>query len=419
MLRHNLRAGVAVLSVVLLAGLPVPAGAGRFDRNKPHVRVCTIGHIDHGKTTLTAALLAYLETQGLAMAFPYEALVHAPEERERGLIVSTMTVEYETAERHYAHADRPHHDDYVKAFIGGSGEADGAILVVSAADGPMPQTRAQIILAREAGIPAIVVFLNKVDLVDDPELLDLVELEVRELLSQYGYPGERVAVIRGSALRALRQPQDAAATRCIAELLAAMDRDFAPAPRQRDQPLLLPLERVTASGDGVDVIGRIERGTVRCGDTVVLAGGAGGCIATVTRIELFGRAMAHGEAGDLVTLTLADLAGAALQPGMVCAAPGSVHTATRFIADIYWLAREEGGRRTPVVSGYRPQFIIRTATDTGVCTLPEGTAMLLPGDYGEVAVALTTPVVLAPGLHFSVRDGGRTVGVGVVLAVTE
>ncbi|NOX36099.1 MAG: elongation factor Tu [Calditrichaeota bacterium] len=392
----------------------------KFERTKPHVNVGTIGHVDHGKTTLTAAITKYLARKGLAQEREFDDIDNAPEERERGITIATAHVEYETDKRHYAHVDCPGHADYVKNMITGAAQMDGAILVVSAADGPMPQTREHILLARQVNVPYIVVFLNKVDQVDDPELLDLVELEVRELLSSYEFPGDDVPVIRGSALKALQNPDDPEATKCIQELVDALD-EYIPVPeRDVDKPFLMPVEDVfSITGRGTVGTGRIERGKVKVGDEVEIVGLGAHRKTVVTGIEMFRKILDEGIAGDNVGLLLRGVEKDELERGMVVAAPGSITPHTRFKANVYVLKKEEGGRHTPFFSGYRPQFYFRTTDVTGEIKLPEGVEMVMPGDNIVMEVNLLKPIALEKELRFAIREGGRTVGAGVVTEILE
>jgi len=392
----------------------------KFERTKPHINVGTIGHVDHGKTTLTAAITKYLANKGLSEVREFDDIDNAPEERERGITIATAHVEYETEKRHYAHVDCPGHADYVKNMITGAAQMDGAILVVSAADGPMPQTREHILLARQVNVPYIVVFLNKVDQVDDPELLDLVELEVRELLSSYDFPGDDVPVIRGSALQALQNPNDPEATKPIQELLDAID-EYIPTPeRDVDKPFLMPVEDVfSITGRGTVGTGRIERGRVKVGDEVELVGLGAHRKTVVTGIEMFRKLLDEGVAGDNVGLLLRGVEKDELQRGMVVAAPGSITPHTKFKANVYVLKKEEGGRHTPFFTGYRPQFYFRTTDVTGEIKLPEGVEMVMPGDNIVMDVELLKPIALEKELRFAIREGGRTVGAGVVTEIVE
>ena len=393
----------------------------KFQRTKPHVNVGTIGHIDHGKTTLTAAITNYLHLKGLAEARSFDSIDKAPEERERGITIQTAHVEYESEKRHYAHIDCPGHADYIKNMITGAAQMDGAILVVSATDGPMPQTREHILLARQVGVPAMVVFINKVDAVDDPEIIELVEMEVRELLSKYGYPGDEVPVIKGSALKALENPQDEEATKCIAELVQALD-DYIPEPvRDIDKPFLMPIEDVfSISGRGTVVTGRIERGKIKLNEPVEIVGIRKDTLKTVvTGIEMFRKELDEGIAGDNVGLLLRGVKKDEVERGMVVAAPGSITPHTKFECEVYVLSKEEGGRRTPFSTGYRPQFYFRTTDVTGEITLPDGVEMVMPGDHTKLIVQLISPVALEEGLRFAIREGGKTVASGVVTKVLE
>jgi elongation factor Tu len=392
----------------------------KFERTKPHVNVGTIGHVDHGKTTLTAAITL---VQSKAMGGEYikfEDIDKAPEERERGITIATAHVEYETPNRHYAHVDCPGHADYVKNMITGAAQMDGAILVVSAADGPMPQTREHILLARQVGVPRIVVFLNKADMVDDEELLELVELEVRELLSKYEFPGDDIPIIRGSALQALENPDDGEKTKCITELMEALDTYIPMPERDVDKPFLMPIEDVfSISGRGTVVTGRIEKGKVNVGDEVEIVGITPTQKTTVTGVEMFRKLLDSGQAGDNVGCLLRGTKKDEVERGQVLAKPGSITPHTKFSAEAYVLTKEEGGRHTPFFNGYRPQFYFRTTDVTGVCTLPEGTEMVMPGDTVALAVELITPIAMDEGLRFAIREGGRTVGAGVVTKITE
>ncbi len=395
-------------------------GKEKFDRTKPHVNVGTIGHVDHGKTTLTAAitLIQSKKTGGDIIAF--EDIDKAPEERERGITIATAHVEYETDNRHYAHVDCPGHADYVKNMITGAAQMDGAILVVSAADGPMPQTREHILLARQVGVPRIVVFMNKADMVDDAELLELVELEVRELLSSYDFPGDDIPIVIGSALKALENPDDEEATKCIAELMEAID-DYIPMPeRAVDKPFLMPIEDVfSISGRGTVVTGRIEAGTVNVGEEIEIVGIRDTEKTTVTGVEMFRKLLDSGQAGDNVGCLLRGTKKEEVERGQVLTKPGAITPHTKFAAEAYILNKEEGGRHTPFFQGYRPQFYFRTTDVTGVVTLAEGTEMVMPGDTVTVDVELITPIAMDDGLRFAIREGGRTVGAGVVTKITE
>ena len=397
----------------------------KFVRNKPHVNVGTIGHIDHGKTTLTAAITKVLASQGQAKYTAFDQIDKAPEERERGITIAIAHVEYETEQRHYAHVDCPGHADYIKNMITGAAQMDGAILVVSAPDGPMPRTREHILLARQVEVPAMVVFLNKVDMLDDEELLELVELEVRELLSKYQFPGDDVPVIRGSALKALESGgtlgrEDAAAAP-IWSLMDAVDAYIPTPPRPVDQPFLLPIEDVfSIKGRGTVVTGRIERGIVKTGDTVEIVGFSEATRSVaVTGVEMFQKTLDSGEAGDNVGCLLRGVERTEIERGQVLAKPASIKPHTHFSAEVYVLSKEEGGRHTPFFNGYRPQFYIRTTDVTGAIGLPEGVEMILPGDNVQMRVELITPVALEEGSRFAIREGGRTVGAGVVTKVTS
>ncbi|CZR07781.1 MULTISPECIES: elongation factor Tu [Trichococcus] len=391
----------------------------KFDRSKPHVNVGTIGHVDHGKTTLTAAITTVLAKKGFAEASNYAAIDNAPEERERGITINTSHVEYSTETRHYAHVDCPGHADYVKNMITGAAQMDGAILVVSAADGPMPQTREHILLSRQVGVPYIVVFLNKVDMVDDEELLELVEMEVRDLLTDYDFPGDDVPVIAGSALRALEG--DPAYEEKILELMAAVD-EYIPTPvRQTDKPFMMPIEDVfSITGRGTVATGRVERGQVRVGDEVEIVGIAEETKKTVvTGVEMFRKLLDYAEAGDNVGALLRGVTREQIQRGQVLAKPGSITPHTTFTAEVYVLSKEEGGRHTPFFTNYRPQFYFRTTDVTGVCNLPEGVEMVMPGDNVTMTIELIHPIAIEDGTKFSIREGGRTVGAGVVASITK
>ncbi|CAA9551334.1 MAG: Translation elongation factor Tu [uncultured Thermomicrobiales bacterium] len=393
----------------------------KFERTKPHLNVGTIGHVDHGKTSLTAAITKTLALQGRAAARSFASIDNAPEERERGITIAIAHVEYETEKRHYAHVDCPGHADYIKNMITGAAQMDGAILVVSAPDGPMPQTREHILLARQVEVPSMVVFLNKVDMMDDEELLELVELEVRELLSSYDFPGDEIPVIRGSALAALEagsaDPADAAYAP-ILELMRAVD-DYIPTPeRAVDRPFLMPIEDVFGiKGRGTVVTGRVERGVVRAGEEIEIVGMGQRRKVVVTGVEMFQKTLDQGEAGDNVGCLLRGVEREDVQRGQVLAKPGSINPHTRVRAEVYVLAKEEGGRHTPFFPGYRPQFYIRTTDVTGAIVLPEGTEMVMPGDNVEMGVELITPVAIEEGLRFAIREGGRTVGAGVVTSI--
>jgi len=392
----------------------------KFERTKPHVNVGTIGHVDHGKTTLTSAITLTLNKKGLADYLAFDAIDNAPEEKARGITIATAHVEYETESRHYAHVDCPGHADYVKNMITGAAQMDGAILVVSAADGPMPQTREHILLARQVGVPYIVVFLNKVDQVDDPELLELVELELRELLSQYEFPGDDIPIIKGSALEALTSPDDETKTASILELMQAVD-DYIPTPtREIDKPFLMPVEDVfSITGRGTVGTGRIDRGKIKTGDDVEIVGLGAKIKSVVTGVEMFRKLLDYGEAGDNVGLLLRGVDKEQLDRGMVVAAPGSITPHTKFKGEIYVLKKEEGGRHTPFFPGYRPQFYFRTTDVTGILNLDEGVEMVMPGDNVNVEVELISPIAMEKGLRFAIREGGRTVGAGVVADIVE
>jgi elongation factor Tu len=392
----------------------------RFERKKPHVNVGTIGHIDHGKTTLTAAITKVLAERKLASYVPFEQIDKAPEERERGITINTAHVEYETERRHYAHVDCPGHADYIKNMITGAAQMDGAILVVAASEGPMPQTREHILLARQVGVPAIVVFMNKVDMVDDPELLDLVELEMRELLSKYEFPGEETPIIRGSALKALEGDKGELGEPAIVKLMEAVDT-FIPEPkRDVDKPFLMPVEDVfTISGRGTVATGRVERGRVKVGDEVEIVGIRPTVKTVVTGVEMFRKVLDEGVAGDNVGCLLRGIKREEVERGQVLAAPGSITPHTKYEAEVYVLTKEEGGRHTPFFNGYRPQFYFRTTDVTGTVTLPEGTEMVMPGDNTRMVVELLTPIAMDEGLRFAIREGGRTVGAGVVTKILQ
>jgi elongation factor Tu len=393
----------------------------KFERKKPHVNVGTIGHIDHGKTTLTAAITKHLEKKGLASYVPFDQIDKAPEEKERGITIALAHVEYETDKRHYAHVDCPGHADYIKNMITGAAQMDGAILVVGADDGPMPQTREHILLARQVGVPYIVVFLNKVDLVDDPDLIELVELELRELLSKYDFPGDDIPIIKGSALKALEADDfKDEAVKPVFELMDALD-NYIPEPvRAIEKPFLMPIEDVfTISGRGTVVTGRMERGLVKVGDEVEIVGFTPTQKTVCTGVEMFRKTLDQGQAGDNVGLLLRGIKKDEVERGQVVAQPGSITPHTKFKAEVYILTKEEGGRHTPFFSGYRPQFYLRTTDVTGVVTLPEGVEMVMPGDNVSMVVHLITPVALEKELRFAIREGGRTVGAGVVSDIVE
>ena len=390
-----------------------------FVRNKPHCNIGTIGHVDHGKTTLTAAITQTQSNLGLAAKRDFDTIDNAPEEKERGITISTSHVEYETANRHYAHVDCPGHADYIKNMITGAAQMDGAILVVSAADGPMPQTREHVLLARQVNVPSIVVFMNKVDQVDDPELLELVEMELRDLLSEYKFDGDNTPIVKGSALKALENPNDAEAVKCIAELMEACD-SFIPQPeRAIDKPFLMPVEDVfSITGRGTVGTGRIESGKIKVGEEVEVVGLENKIgTTTVTGVEMFQKILEEGEAGDNAGLLLRGVEKEDLKRGVVLAAKGSITPHTKFKANVYVLKKEEGGRHTPFFNNYRPQFYFRTTDVTGVVTLPEGTEMVMPGDNVEMNVELITPIAMDQELRFAIREGGHTVGAGVVTTV--
>ena len=393
----------------------------KFERNKPHVNIGTIGHVDHGKTTLTAAITTVLANRGFAEAFDYAEIDKAPEEKERGITINTAHVEYQTDNRHYAHVDCPGHADYVKNMITGAAQMDGAILVCSAADGPMPQTREHILLASRVGVDYIVVFLNKADMVDDPELLELVEMEVRELLSEYNFPGDDIPVITGSALKALENPTDEEATKCIMELMEAVD-SYIPTPeRATDKPFLMPVEDVfTITGRGTVATGRVERGVLHVGDEVEIVGlSEDSRKVVVTGIEMFRKLLDEAQAGDNVGVLLRGVQRTDIERGQVLAKVGSVKPHKKFVGQVYVLKKEEGGRHTPFFDGYRPQFYFRTTDVTGSIKLPEGMEMVMPGDHIDMNVELITQVAMDEGLRFAIREGGRTVGSGVVTSIIE
>jgi elongation factor Tu len=397
----------------------------RFERTKPHINVGTIGHVDHGKTTLTAAMTMILHRKGLSTVRDFDSIDNAPEEKERGITIATAHVEYETEKRHYAHVDCPGHADYIKNMITGAAQMDGAVLVVSAADGPMPQTREHILLARQVGVPCIVVYLNKVDMVDDPELLDLVELEVRELLTKYEFPGDEIPVIRGSALEAMNKAADMSieddpSFKSVYELLQALD-DYIPEPkRDVDKPFLMPVEDVfSITGRGTVGTGRVERGKIKMGDEVERVGIRETRKTVVTGVEMFRKILDYAQAGDNVGLLLRGVDRDDLERGMVIAAPGSITPHTKFKGEVYVLTKDEGGRHTPFFGGYRPQFYFRTTDVTGLVQLPSGVEMVMPGDNVTMEVELITPIALEKELRFAIREGGRTVGAGVVTEITE
>ena len=396
----------------------------KFERTKPHVNIGTIGHVDHGKTTLTAAITKWLAMQGKAQYTDYSSIDKAPEERERGITINTAHVEYETEKRHYAHVDCPGHADYIKNMITGAAQMDGAILVIAASDGPMAQTREHVLLARQVGVPAIVVFLNKCDQVDDEELLELVEMEVRELLSSYEFPGDEIPIIKGSALNALVSEStdpNAPEYACIKELMDAVD-DYIPTPdRKADMPFLMPVEDVfTISGRGTVATGRVERGQLKLSEEVEIVGLSDEKKKTVvTGIEMFHKLLDYAEAGDNIGALLRGIDRQGVERGQVLSKPGSIHPHTKFVGQVYVLTKDEGGRHTPFFNNYRPQFYFRTTDVTGVITLPEGTEMCMPGDNVDMKVELITPIAIEKGLRFAIREGGRTVGSGVVIEIDE
>src|ERR1700674_4048173 len=396
-------------------------GKARFARTKPHCNIGTIGHIDHGKTTLTAAITKVLAESGGATFVPFDQIDKAPEERARGITIATAHVEYESPNRHYAHVDCPGHADYVKNMITGAAQMDGAILVVSAADGPMPQTREHILLARQAGVPYVVVFLNKTDMVDDPELLELVELEVRELLTSYGFPGEKIPIVKGSALKAGESGDPGSPdAKCVLDLMDAVD-SYIPIPeRAIDKPFLMPIEDVfSISGRGTVVTGRVERGVVKVGEEVEIVGIRPTTKKVVTGVEMFRKLLDEGVAGDNVGLLLRGTERKDVERGQVCAKPGSITPHTKFKAEVYILTKEEGGRHTPFFNGYRPQFYFRTTDVTGTATLPQGVEMVVPGDTVSLTIQLIAPIAMEKGLRFAIREGGRTVGAGTVTDIIE
>jgi elongation factor Tu len=390
----------------------------KFERKKPHVNVGTIGHIDHGKTTLTAAITKTQAAKGMGQFVAFDQIDKAPEERERGITIATAHVEYETPKRHYAHVDCPGHADYIKNMITGAAQMDGAILVVAATDGPMPQTREHILLARQVGVPAIVVFMNKVDMVEDKELLDLVELEVRELLSKYEFPGDDVPIIRGSALKALEGDTGELGTPAIQQLMDAIDTYIPEPKREVDKPFLMPVEDVfSISGRGTVATGRVERGKIKVGEEVEIVGIKATAKSVVTGVEMFRKLLDEGMAGDNIGCLLRGTKREEIERGQVLAKPGSITPHTKFQAEAYILTKEEGGRHTPFFKGYRPQFYFRTTDVTGVCELPEGTEMVMPGDNVSIKVELIMPIAMDEGLRFAIREGGRTVGAGVVTKI--
>jgi elongation factor Tu len=395
-------------------------GKEKFERKKPHVNVGTIGHIDHGKTTLTAAITKTQASKGLGQFVAFDQIDKAPEERERGITIATAHVEYETPKRHYAHVDCPGHADYIKNMITGAAQMDGAILVVAATDGPMPQTREHILLARQVGVPRIVVFMNKVDAVEDAELLDLVELEVRELLSKYEFPGDEIPVIRGSALKALEGDPGELGQGAIQKLMDAVDTYIPQPVREIDKPFLMPVEDVfSISGRGTVATGRVERGKIKVGEEVEVVGIKPTQKTVVTGVEMFRKLLDEGMAGDNIGALLRGLKREEIERGQVLAKPGSITPHTKFEAEAYVLTKDEGGRHTPFFSNYRPQFYFRTTDVTGVCTLPEGTEMVMPGDNVKLKVELIMPIAMDEGLRFAIREGGRTVGAGVVTKIVE
>tara|TARA_Y100001970_G_C14107791_1_gene789151 strand:+ start:77 stop:1267 length:1191 start_codon:yes stop_codon:yes gene_type:complete len=392
----------------------------KFERNKPHVNIGTIGHVDHGKTTLTAAITMVQSSRGFAEAMPFDNIDNAPEERERGITIQTAHVEYETENRHYAHVDCPGHADYIKNMITGAAQMDGAVLVVSAADGPMPQTREHVLLAKQVNVPSIVIFMNKTDQVDDDELIELVEMELRDLLNEYEFPGDDTPIIKGSALNALNSPNDDSANKCVVDLMEACD-NFIPEPkRDVDKPFLMPVEDVfSITGRGTVGTGRIESGIIKVGDEVSILGMGADSKTTVTGVEMFRKLLDEGQAGDNAGLLLRGVDKDDLNRGMVLAAPGSITPHTKFKASVYVLKKEEGGRHTPFFNGYRPQFYFRTTDVTGVVTLPEGVEMVMPGDNVEFEVELIIPIAMDKELRFAIREGGHTVGAGVVTEINE
>jgi elongation factor Tu len=395
----------------------------KFERKKPHVNVGTIGHVDHGKTTLTSAITKVLSLKGLAEVMAYDQIDKAPEEKERGLTIAIAHVEYETDKRHYAHIDCPGHADYIKNMITGAAQMDGAILVVSAADGPMPQTREHILLARQVRVPSVVVFLNKADMVDDPELLELVELEIRELLSQYDFPGDEIPIVKGSALKAMESDSkdvNAPEYKCIMDLMSAVDAYIPEPVRDVDKPFLMPVEDVfSISGRGTVVTGRVERGMVKVGEEVEIVGIRPTVKTVCTGVEMFRKILDQGQAGDNVGVLLRGTKRDEVERGQVVAKPGSITPHTKFKSEVYILAKEEGGRHTPFFNGYRPQFYFRTTDVTGVVTLPEGVEMVMPGDNVSMAIELIMPIAMEKELRFAIREGGRTVGAGVISEVIE
>ena len=393
----------------------------KFERTKPHVNIGTIGHVDHGKTTLTAAITKHLSTKGLAQFMSFDMIDNAPEEKERGVTINISHVEYETAKRHYAHVDCPGHSDYIKNMISGAAHMDGAILVVAASEGPMPQTREHILLARQVQVPYMLVFMNKVDLVDDPELLDLVELELRELLTKYAFPGDKTPIIRGSALKALEADDPSSPdAKCIFELMDAVDSYIPEPQRDLDKPFLMPVGDVfSISGRGTVVTGRVDRGVIRTGDEVEIIGIRPTFKTVCTGVEMFRKTLEEGRAGDDIGVLLRGTKREEVERGQVVAKPGSITPHTKFKAQVYVLTKEEGGRHTPFFSGYRPQFYFRTTDVTGVATLPAGVEMVMPGDNVEMEVTLITPIAMELQLRFAIREGGKTVGAGVISEIIE
>ncbi|OGK87559.1 MAG: translation elongation factor Tu [Candidatus Rokubacteria bacterium GWA2_73_35] len=393
----------------------------KYERTKPHVNIGTIGHIDHGKTTLTSAITKVLHTKFTAVGVrEFGSIDNAPEERERGITIAVAHVEYETAKRHYAHIDCPGHADYIKNMITGAAQMDGAILVVAANDGPMPQTREHVLLARQVNVPFLVVFMNKVDMVDDPEILDLVELEVRELLKKYQFPGDEIPVVRGSALGAMEKPEDGKAAECIWKLMEAVDGYIPTPPRPVDKAFLMPIEDIfSITGRGTVVTGRIERGVVKVGEEIEIVGIRETKKSVVTGVEMFRKLLDEGQAGDNVGCLLRGIDKDEVERGQVLAKPGSITPHRKFKAEVYVLTKEEGGRHTPFFNGYRPQFYFRTTDVTGVCTLPAGVEMVMPGDNVTMAVELIMPIAMEKELRFAIREGGRTVGAGVVTEIVE
>jgi len=392
----------------------------KFKRDKPHMNVGTVGHVDHGKTTLTAAITQVLSTKGLAETVAFDQIDKAPEERERGITIAIAHVEYNTEKRHYAHVDCPGHADYVKNMITGAAQMDGAVLVISANDGPMPQTREHILLARQVGVPRIIVFMNKCDMVDDPELLELVEMEVRELLCKYEFPGDDVPVIHGSALQALENPEDEEKTKCIWELMDALDNYFPVPDRPVEKPFLMPIEDIfSISGRGTVATGRIDTGVIKVGEEIEIVGFKPTTKTTATGVEMFRKLLDEGRAGENVGILLRGTKREDIERGQVLAKPGSITPHTKFKAEVYILTKEEGGRHTPFFNGYRPQFYFRTTDVTGVATLPSGVEMVMPGDNVAMEITLITPVAMAKELRFAIREGGRTVGAGVVGEIIE